>query len=103
MSLCGVAREAVRRKPNTSGGGMKKSDLKYFEKVLNDWQDELLRQADHAIVGQAQSRHDAQCTGIVKLVGLGTLFQSVQLYLQMFYISYLSHSIAAPLPISVCL
>lgn len=30
---------------------MKKSELSYFRKVLNDWQEQLLRQADHAIVG----------------------------------------------------
>ena len=30
---------------------MKKSELSYFRKVLTDWQEQLLRQADHAIVG----------------------------------------------------
>lgn len=29
---------------------MKKSELSYFRKVLNDWQEQLLWQADHAIV-----------------------------------------------------
>ncbi|MDZ7582846.1 MAG: RNA polymerase-binding protein DksA [Deltaproteobacteria bacterium] len=30
---------------------MKKSELRYFREVLNNWQAQLLRQADHAIVG----------------------------------------------------
>jgi len=30
---------------------MKKSELSFFRRVLNDWQEQLLWQADHAIVG----------------------------------------------------
>ncbi|MFZ0613475.1 MAG: RNA polymerase-binding protein DksA [Desulfobacterales bacterium] len=30
---------------------MKTSDLAYFTNMLNDWQEQLLRQADHAIAG----------------------------------------------------